>query len=188
MLSEKSFVRVYAEAEDMERINIIFKHFDNFQRLIEMFEEDLRNTIKEEKQFNKRSERGDLGVRVQTSFNGDPTGNGAVRELELVQDIRSGNITKALKGADEDMDHQTEIATLKMMRSDYSDIVKAIETLKPRPRAELMDALNGIRDLSTIAEDSKSDYDATKLRLNRNRNKVRKAAICLMNEKRRRWA
>lgn len=66
MLSEKSFVRVYAEAEDMERINIIFKHFDNFQRLIEMFEEDLRNTIKEEKQYNKRSERGDLGVRGAT--------------------------------------------------------------------------------------------------------------------------
>ena len=54
MLSEKSFVRVYAEAEDMERINIIFKHFDNFQRLIDMFEEDLRNTIKEEKQYNHR--------------------------------------------------------------------------------------------------------------------------------------
>ena len=75
MSAEESIVKIYAEAEDKERINIILEHFDNFIMLIDLFEEDLRNTLKEEKLYNKRAERGDPGVRVQTSGTGDPTGN-----------------------------------------------------------------------------------------------------------------
>ncbi len=54
MLSEKSFVRVYAEAEDMERINIIFKHFDNFQRLIDTASSYLTNFLKPPFTFSSR--------------------------------------------------------------------------------------------------------------------------------------
>ncbi|WP_026653325.1 hypothetical protein [Butyrivibrio proteoclasticus] len=184
MSAEESIVKIYAEAEDKERINIILEHFDNFIMLIDLFEEDLRNTLKEEKLYNKRAERGDPGVRVQTSGTGDPTGNEATNNVQLARDLQSGNIEQVMRGADEDMEHRDDIETLKMMRSDYSDIIKAIETLKPKPRAELKDILNGVKDISKVAEDSNSGYDATKHRLTRSRGKVRKRAICLIRARR----
>ena len=73
MSDARSIVKIYAEAEDFKRIDIIFEHFDNFIRLIDMFEEGLRDTLKEEKLYNKRTERGEIGIRVQTSGCSDPT-------------------------------------------------------------------------------------------------------------------
>lgn len=188
MSDARSIVKIYAEAEDFKRIDIIFEHFDNFIRLIEMFEEGLRDTLKEEKLYNKRTERGEIGIRVQTSGCSDPTGNSAAGNIDLLNDMRIGSIDSALKGVDEDLDHRIEIETLRIMRSDYFAIIKAIEHLRPRQRAELTDSLNGTRDISTIADDSNSGYEATKHRLNRNRRKVRKLAIVYMREDRRKGA
>jgi len=184
MSAEESIVQIYARANDPMRINIIFEHFDNFISLVDMFEEDLHCVLKEEKRVNKRDERGDTGVRVQTSVIGDPTGNEATNNVQLMRDMQSGSIAEALKGTDDDIDHETEILTLRMMRSDYRAINKAIEQLKPKPRTELKDILCGVRDLSTIADDTKSGYDATKHRLNRSRGKVRRRGIVYMRRDR----
>ncbi len=184
MSAEESIVKVYARANDPMRINIIFEHFDNFISMVDMFEEDLHCVLKEEKRINKRDERGDTGVRVQTSVIGDPTGNEATNNVQLMRDMQSGSIAEALKGADDDIDHETEIMTLRMMRSDYRAINKAIEQLKPGLRADLKEVLNGAKDLTDLAEDGNSSYNAAKQRMNRARGKVRRLGIVYMRRDR----
>ncbi len=73
MAAENDFLLIYAESDNGKRIDIIFEHYDNFLELADMFEGRLFDDIKEEKAFNRREARGDLGIRVQTSGKSDPT-------------------------------------------------------------------------------------------------------------------
>ncbi|WP_207637477.1 hypothetical protein [Butyrivibrio sp. XPD2002] len=87
MAAENDFLLIYAESDNGKRIDIIFEHYDNFLELADMFEGRLFDDIKEEKGFNRREARGDLGIRVQTSGKSDPTCMEATGNLTLIQDI-----------------------------------------------------------------------------------------------------
>ena len=185
MAAENDFLLIYAESDNGKRIDIIFEHYDNFLELADMFEGRLFDDIKEEKAFNRREARGDLGIRVQTSGKSDPTCMEATGNLTLIQDIQDGNIDDAMKGADEDMKHDIQIQALQDMRTDYKDLNDAMVILPRKQRNEVKDLLTGERDLQQIADDSKNYYDSAKSRVYRNRSKVKKKAIEFIEDTRR---
>ena len=185
MAAENDFLLVYAESDNRKRIDIIFEHYDNFLDLADMFEERLFDDIRQEKAFNRREARGDLGIRVQTSGKSDPTCMEATGNLTLIQDIQEGNFDGALKGADEDMKHDIQLQALQDMRTDYKDLNDALIILPAKERKEVRDLLTGERDLQQIADDSKNYYESAKSRVYRNRRKVKKKAIEFIEDTRR---
>ncbi len=67
MKDEANIVQRYADSDVGERIEILIKHYPNFIRLVEGYEQSLSFIIKQEKECKRRAALGERGVRVQTS-------------------------------------------------------------------------------------------------------------------------
>ncbi len=188
MIAETSIVEKYARSGIEARLNFVLEHFDGMMELVDFFEKDLCEKIREDKLFNRRKLTGNTGIRVQTSGLSDTTFRDAERNVSLIQQIRSGSIDELLRDTDEDVVKRIEIISVRMMRSDYDSVHAAINILKPRARMELRDVLAGRKDLGEIAECTCCQYDSAKKRLYRNRRKVKELAIILINSRNRKIA
>ena len=71
-------------------------------RMLDAFEVGLITNIKRERRYNRCAGNGEIGVRVQTSGNPDPTGNEGATNGDLRTYIRQGNFKAALKGTSEE--------------------------------------------------------------------------------------
>ncbi len=173
MAAKNGFVQGYASSEIDERVEIIFKNFENFIDLVDMFEDNICDQITEEKRFNRRAEIGECGVRVQTSRKSDPTFSQASNHFDSIVDIRRGNLDKLLEYTDDAEGHRDEIETLELMRRDYTTVTSAMSVLSPKDRTELKDVLNKEKAIVDIIESTGNLYESVKSRLYRNRRKVK---------------
>lgn len=185
MVVEANFYEVYLNQGYEQRINMILKNYTSFPRMIDGFEEELCDTIIEERAYNRRTEMGDLGVRVQTSGHSDPTFKAAMNHLTTLEIIRKEDLRSgALAGTDEVEKHIMEIRVLNMMRNDYKSVVRAIgATLDDDERDELELTLKRKGQIAMISEERGIEVDSVRKRLKRSRLKVRKQAIVYMEKR-----
>ena len=183
MVAKNDIVQDYASSEIDGRIEIIFKHYENFIDIVDMFEDNICDQITEEKRFNRRAEIGDCGVRVQTSRKSDPTASTASNHFDSIIDIRRGNLEKLLEYTDDAEGHREEIETLELMRRDYTSVTSAMSVLSTKDRTELKDVLNKEKAIVDIIESTGNLYESVKSRLYRNRRKVKIQATELINRR-----
>ena len=133
MKDEANIVEQYADSDIGERIDILIKYYPNFIRLVEGFERSLGFIIKQEKEMKRRSEIGDLGVRVQTSHLSDPTAREAIDNMMIEQAIREGDLSEVIAELDEEVrrTHEVEIRTIRDMKEDYSIFQSSFFYLQP---------------------------------------------------------
>ena len=133
MKDEANIVEQYADSDIGERIDILIKYYPNFIRLVEGFERSLGFIIKQEKEMKRRSEIGDLGVRVQTSHLSDPTAREAIDNMMIEQAIREGDLSEVIAELDEEVrrTHEVEIRTIREMKEDYGILQDSFFYLDP---------------------------------------------------------
>lgn len=127
---EVTFVDIYQMLGVDERIDFIIEHFSRLRGMMDAFEVGLITNIKRERRYNRFSDNGSLGVRVQTSGHADPTGNEGTTNVDLKTYIRQGDYIAALKGTVNFFKYRAQIITLQDMREDYEIISAAVDSLR----------------------------------------------------------
>ena len=133
MKDEANIVKQYADSDVGERIELLIKHYPNFIRLVEGYEQSLSFIIKQEKESKRRSALGELGVRVQTSNISDPTAREAIDNIMIMQAIQSGELSEIISDLDADTArlHESEVRTIRNMKEDYSIFQNSFFYLDP---------------------------------------------------------
>ena len=81
----------YAGGEPVEQFDFLYENFSILQELLRDYREELIMEVIEQKAYNRRSQNGDLGVRIQVSMgNSNPTMNKAIEHMTVAQAIDEG--------------------------------------------------------------------------------------------------
>ena len=67
MAAIRNILNVYEKADSAKKVDIIIRYYPNFLGIVNSYTEGLFYMIENEKACNRSKNRGDLGVRVQTS-------------------------------------------------------------------------------------------------------------------------
>lgn len=120
MKDEANIVEQYADSDVGKRIEILIRHYPNFIRLVEGFEQSLSFIIKQEKEMKRRAAIGELGVRVQNSHISDPTAREAIDNIMIMEAIKKGELDSVISELDEDVRilHEMEVRTIRDMKED----------------------------------------------------------------------
>ena len=85
MVAKASIIKNYAKADAAEKVDIICKNYPNFIGIVDGYTEGLCYMIENEKAYSRMQNRGDLGVRVQSSgMHSDITANTAINNATLL--------------------------------------------------------------------------------------------------------
>ncbi len=91
-MTEADIISEFGIANTQKRIGIIFYNLDKFEGVMSNYRDELIEKTWEEIQYNQRGQKGDLGVRVQTSGLSDPTYKKAVTLIAVEEMVDSGII------------------------------------------------------------------------------------------------
>ena len=72
-MARKNIVERYSRATVEQRIDIILENYSMFNRILDGYEKSPSIVIRNERDYNRRQQLGDNGIRVQTSNISDIT-------------------------------------------------------------------------------------------------------------------
>ena len=157
------------------RICIVLEHYTNFIPVVNAYECNLIDTIKEEREYNRRRPNGNLGVRVQTSNITNPTEDEAEIHESIENAVRNGDYATALRGADNYDEHKEEILTLWHMRKTYYLVAGQLSCLDDELKQFKGYVMHEF-DLATIADSEGVSVEAIKKRFRKAKGIVIKGA------------
>lgn len=97
----------YAGGEPAEQFDFLYENFSILQELLKDYREELITEVIEQKAYNRRSQSGDLGVRIQVSMGiSNPTMNKAIEHMTVAQAIDEGLLDEDFF---EDTDNRQEL-------------------------------------------------------------------------------
>lgn len=168
MITGAKVIRKYEIADSGKRIDIICKYYPCFMDIVDNFIEDMEEDIKEEQDYNRRAELGDLGVRVQTSGLSNPTQRDGVRHSALHTAILTGDFSGGeLDGVSNVEEYLQDAALVRVMIDDYSKFEKRVKELVPRDKELFVAYLKQETSFMDIAESGGIQYESAKQKVRR---------------------
>lgn len=169
----------YYKMSPIERINYIYNNYYSFPARIKDYEYDLTETIREARASERRSNLGDLGVRIQTGgFIQDPTGSIVVENDIIISCIKSGRISDGLMesfGYDDEI--LRGIAEINLMRYEYDRFTNGLHKLKPTEYEIIHSYITYKSRLPEIARDYSITVQSANTRVFRTKKKL-VASLC----------
>lgn len=167
MVSEANIIYKYEEMTYEKRIDYIWKHYSVFKKTIESCTEGILYRIKEEQDYNRRREKGDLGVRVQGGqIYSNPTLNEAVRNIDYRADFMNCDFSNGLL---DNTDHaeafMAQAYTLARMRRDFGLFEAQLNGIEDEVIEMIFEYLKGKKDLYDLADEWAITYDSTRRRI-----------------------
>ena len=186
VIYQNKFQEQYFLADSKGKIEIILSNFVSFQTQLNGIENAIKLDVKVDQEYKSRHDRGDLGVRVQSSFMSDPTQSEGIRDMELDRAFAERDYeVELVKTCTPDL-FRNQLRLLSSMRDDYRVVETVIDTLSFRDYETLQDYFNYKRQrivLGSIAEEN--DILATSIyqKFWRVKSKVKKNAIDKIDRK-----
>lgn len=175
MVAINNILSVYAKADTAKKIDIIIHYYPNFLGIVDSFTEGLRYMIENEKAYNLRKSRGNLGVRVQTAGkHSDITANTAInnvitRDAIIACDF-SGDV---LNGVDRGEEFLNEAFLLRAMRDDYELFNQQLGILSHEEAEIFGQFLRREKRIADIAEDKGIVYESVQQKIHRAKRKIK---------------
>ena len=174
-------VYFYNISDPEGKVNLVLDNYANFMSMVNVYECGLINQIREERTTNKRIDRGELGVRIQTSTLGNPTASEVDDRDEIERAVKAGDYITALRGADFFELHRAEILSLRNMREDYDLICCQFGAVGEDGKL-FKRYLSHEFDLLTIADTEGVSLDAIKQRFRRVRKMIVNGCVHWIHE------
>ena len=155
MVAKASIIKNYAKADAAEKVDIICKNYPNFIGIVDGYTEGLCYMIENEKAYNRMQNRGDLGVRVQSSgMHSDITANTAINNAITKEAIIACDFSgDVLEGVDRGEEFQRDAYTLRCMRADFELFNRQLAILSGNELRIFRGYLSGEKDIGDIAEE-----------------------------------
>ena len=175
MVATASIIENYAKANAAGKVDIICKNYSNFIGIVDGYTEGLCYMIENEKAFNRKQNRGDLGVRVQTSgMHSDITADTAINNVITKEAIIACDFSgDVLDGVDRVEKFQRDAYTLRNMRADFDLFNKQLCILGRNESRILIGYLSGEKDIGDIAEEEGIQYESAVQKLRRAKVKIK---------------
>ena len=121
----------YYKKSAKERLNFIFENYKNFDKVLNGQKETVIFLITCEREYSRRSQVGDIGIRVQTSGEfSDPTANDGIERYEIDKAISESDYSEDFFKDIEDKEHiLTKIWEFKLMQLEYMQLRSKIANL-----------------------------------------------------------
>ena len=185
MVAKASIIENYVKADATGKVDIICKNYSNFIGIVDGYTEGLRYMIESEKAFNRKQNRGDLGVRVQTSgIHSDITADTAIsnvitRDAVIACDF-SGDV---LEGVDRSEKYQRDAYTLRRMRADFELFNQQLSILGRNELRIFRGYLSGEKDIGEIAEEEGIQYESAAQKVRRAKVKIKLQMVGFLEPK-----
>lgn len=179
MKQNTTIIRKYAEADLKSKINIIFKYYPEINSIIDAHIAGMKYRILEEREYNRRSGNGELGVRVQ-SGNGysDPTSNDGCLLADLETAIRACDFSGGVLDDIEQPERIIRLAhILREMRRMHNLCDMQILCLRQGERTLYQQYLNHKITISDIAAEYHIEYSSAVKKISRIRKCVQNGVI-----------
>ncbi len=182
MVAKTNVLQSYKEANIAGKVEIICKYYTDFIGIIEGFTEGLRYMIENEKAYNQKAQKGELGVRVQGGrSHSDVTADAAInhvvtREAIVTCDF-SGNI---FEGVDHKKEYQERAVLLKHMRDDFELFNRQLVILGQEELRVFRSYLTREKDLTCIADEEGIQYESAAQKVRRAKVKIKIQMACFM--------
>ena len=175
MVAKASIIKNYAKADAAGKVDIICKNYPNFIGIVEGYTEGLCYMIENEKAYNRKQSRGDLGVRVQTSgMRSDITADTAISNVITKDAIIACDFSgDVLEGVDRVEEFQRDAYTLRRMRTDFELFNSQLCILGKNESRIFRDYLSGEKDIGDIAEEEGILYESAVQKLRRAKTKIK---------------
>lgn len=184
-MADKNLIKIYVDANSAKRVDIIIKNYSSFIGIVEGYTEGLRYMIECEKESNRHSEMGDLGVRIQGGgVISDPTAKKAVRNVMTRDALINCNFSgEVMEGVDRSEEFIRNAYLLREMRKDY-ELFNLQLSILGKEKESFEQYLRGEKSLVDIAEQEGITYESAKMRIHRSRLKVKNQVVSFMEGKR----
>ena len=152
-----------------ERLDFIFENYKNFDKVLDGQKETLIFLITCEREYNRHSQVGDIGIRVQTSeVFSDPTANDGIERYEIDKAISESNYSEELFREIEDKEYiLTKIWELKLMRLEYMQLSNKILNLDEEETYIMESYLKKRKSTYELAEEFSVEPESIKQRVYR---------------------
>ena len=175
-MARRNIVDRYIRATVEKRVEIILDNYATFNRILDGYEKSLSIVIRNERDFNRKKQLGDSGIRVQTSNISDITAQTAIENVEIQEAIHDGDWRTATKGSDNIFEHRLEIETIGQMRDDYDIVTGQLSALLKEEYDFYLPYINREKNCFEIAEEQGLSPEAVRMRLYRYRLIVKESA------------
>ena len=179
-MARRNIVDRYSRATVEKRVGIILDNYATFNRILDGYEKSLSIVIRNERDFNRKKQLGDSGIRVQTSNISDITAQTAIENVEIQEAIHDGDWRTATKGSDNIFEHRLEIETIGQMRDDYDIVTGQLSALLKEEYDFYLPYINREKNCFEIAEEQGLSPEAVRMRLYRYRLIVKESALPFM--------
>lgn len=152
-----------------ERLDFIFDNYKNFDKVLDGQKETLIFLITCEREYNRHSQVGDIGIRVQTSeVFSDPTANDGIERYEIDKAISESKYSEEFFREIEDKEYiLTKIWELKLMRLEYMQLCNKILNLDKEETYIMESYLKKRKSTYELAEEFSVEPESIKQRVYR---------------------
>lgn len=182
-MAKANIVKNYASADAAEKVDLICKNYSTFLGTVESFTEGLKYMIENEKEYNRKASRGELGVRVQGS---SKTHSNVTEELAINRVITREAIMACdfsggvLEGVDREEEVREQAMVLRSMRRDFELFNQQLGILNPKEARVFRWYLTKEKDLYSIATEEGIEYNCAVQKVRRMKEKVKVQMIVFL--------
>ncbi len=184
MAKEKSLLAIYMSANSNKKIDLLMDHYGDFMGIVDGYTEGIRYKIQSEKDFKRRRDNGELGVRVQGGgIKSDPTANMAISNIVTREAIINCDFSGDMfEDVDELEVYIGQAYTLRQMRMDYELLVSQLGILG-KYKKSLVRYLEGEFNIVDLTSEWGISYEAAKTKVKRFRKALKEQMLDFMDEK-----
>lgn len=187
MAAGASIISKYILADFEERVCIMLENYTTFEAQLEIELDGIEYRIKEERAYQRRVARGDLGVRVQTSGISDPTFREVAENIMIEEALKKMDFNSDVFENVEEMEEiKRDIYAMEIMQIDFRDMKKQLKVLKTLDRTTLLTVYEDEVEIQTLAANEGIDYESARSRVNRAKKRLQEKMIVFWNQNQRR--
>lgn len=175
MKAKASIITKYDEADSSGKVDLICRYYPNFLGIVDGYTEGLCYVIENEKSYNRKASRGDLGVRVQSSGHySDVTADAAIENVVTIKAIISCDFSDGiLDGVDRAREFLKEALILRDMRRHYDLFNKQLGILSNEENQFFRGYLSGEQNLNDLADQAGIQYESAGQKVRRIKKKIK---------------
>lgn len=183
MVRKGNLVEAYKKATSDKKVEIIISNYNTFIGTIDGYTEGLKYKIESDQAVYRRSQKGDLGVRVRGGCSlSDPTANTAIKNITMREAIVNCDFDEDFfEGIDHPEGYIQDAWFLYNMRRDFKLFNEMLAILGDE-KEEFVMIISGKKKIDEVAEERGIAYDSAVMRINRAKRKVKSSMLVFLDE------
>ncbi len=175
MESKHNFIGSYLDKSPKERIYHLLDHYRDFDQYRDNYKDTVINLMVAMSEYNNRSKREDLGIRVQTSKGtSDITAAKAIERVALEECFEQMRVTKELfPNPDELGLISTAVYEWDLMGKEFDILAGFINLMRPDERNLFLPYIRREKRVAEIADELRLEWESANKRVYR----IRKALL-----------